>query len=683
MKTKWMFLVLLALLTACGPLFAPSLDQRAAGIAGATTSDGVEGDAMAQTESFAGSSPAPEFPTGLDWLNTDQPLTLESLQGKIVLLDFWTYGCINCIHIIPDLKQLEAEFPDELVVIGVHSAKFDNEGDTENIRQIIQRYDIEHPVINDSDFIVWQQWSARAWPTLALIDPAGNIVGVHSGEGVYPLFQPVIAALVNEFDAMGQLDRTPITFDLEREGEPEGFLSYPGKVLVDEDGGRLFIADTNNNRIVVADLESGNVLASIGSGRYAYLDGTYDTASFAYPQGMALSPDGERLYVADVDNHAIRVVDLAAETVDTLAGTGEQSRTYPPSRGSAPDVDLNSPWDLLLDGNQLYIAMAGSHQLWVMDLDSGEVQPLSGSGREGTGDGASTYAELAQPSGLALTPDGRLFFADSEGSSIRWSDLNAGGLVETAVGSGRSLFDFGDIDGVGTEARLQHPLGIVYLDGQLYVADTYNHKIKRLDPDSLTISTIAGGEAGERDGSDPLFYEPGGLDASGSLLYIADTNNHAIRILDLQSGNVITFELSGELAVPPRPDALPAQIVFDTMVLAPGQGNITFTINLPAGFKINDLAPSSLSWTLDSRLFSGDVPAESINLAPDTTFPIQLEGTFTEGSGNIVVDLLLYSCEEGEESLCYVDNVQLVTPVVVQDGGSETLSIDYTVNVNE
>jgi len=682
MKKTWILLILLALLTACGPLFAPSLDQRAQSITDTDEPDQAEGDPMTPVQSFAGTTPAPEFPTGLDWLNTDQPLTLEALQGKIVLIDFWTYGCINCIHIIPDLKQLEAEFPDELVVIGVHSAKFENEGDTENIREIIQRYDIEHPVINDADFIVWQQWAARAWPTLALIDPAGNIVGVHSGEGVYELFQPVIAALVDEFEALGQLDRTPVTYDLEREGEPEGYLSYPGKVLVDEDGGRLFIADTNNNRIVVADLATGEVLASIGSGRYAYLDGGYEQVSFAYPQGMALSLDGSTLYVADVDNHAIRIIDLLNETVDTLAGTGEQSDTYPPSRGTAPDVALNSPWDLLLDGDQLYIAMAGSHQLWVMDLASSEVGPLSGSGREGTADGAATYAELAQPSGLALTPDGRLFFADSEGSSIRWSDLNAGGRVDTAVGSGRSLFDFGDIDGVGTSARLQHALGVVYLDGQLYVADTYNHKIKRLDPRSLTITTIAGGEAGMRDGADPLFYEPGGLDASGNLLYIADTNNHRIRILNLETGETTTFELTGELAIPPRPDALPEQVILETTVLAAGSGSIQFDIVLPQQFKINDLAPSSLTWSVDSTIFAGDVPTDSVTLSPETTLPVVIEGNFLPGNGNIIIDLLLYTCEEGEESLCYVDNLEIVAPVDVADDGDSTLFIQHTVDVD-
>ncbi|MFA9407030.1 MAG: thioredoxin-like domain-containing protein, partial [Anaerolineales bacterium] len=255
-----------------------------------TTSTSDSGAAEPASQSFAGTVAAPEFPEGLDWLNTEQPLTLEGLKGKIVLLDFWTYGCINCMHVIPDLKQLEAEYPDELVVIGVHSAKFENEADTENIRNIILRYNREHPVVNDKDFIVWRTWGANAWPTLALVDPAGNVVGGHSGEGVYEIFEPVIAALVEEFD--DEIDRTPLTLKLEKEGLPSRVLSYPGKVLADPDGERLFIADTNHNRILIADTESGEILDVIGRGEAGLVDGGFSEAQLNQPQGMALSQDG-------------------------------------------------------------------------------------------------------------------------------------------------------------------------------------------------------------------------------------------------------------------------------------------------------------------------------------------------------------------------------------------------------
>ncbi len=222
------------------------------------------GDGDVSGQDYAGRVPAPAFPEGLDWINVPGPLTWEDLRGKVVLLDFWTYGCINCMHIIPDLRRLEAEFADELVVIGVHSAKFENEGDTENIRQIVQRYEVEHPVVNDRDFVIWQQWGIRAWPTVMVIDPLGRVFGYHSGEGVYAVVQPIIAGMVAQFDAQGQIDRTPIELTPETGARPESLLAFPGKVLADAAGGRLFIADSNHHRIVVADLETYAVLTVIG-----------------------------------------------------------------------------------------------------------------------------------------------------------------------------------------------------------------------------------------------------------------------------------------------------------------------------------------------------------------------------------------------------------------------------------
>jgi thiol-disulfide isomerase/thioredoxin len=392
-----------------------------------TESDQPEGN------SFAGTTPAPEFPAGLDWLNTEQPLSIADLRGKLVLLDFWTYGCINCMHNFPGLKQLEAEYPNELVVVGVHSAKFENEGDTDNIRQIILRYDLEHPVINDNEFAVWNTWGARAWPTLVLIDPRGNVVGGHSGEGVYPVFKPVIESLVNEFDDLQLLDRTPLELKLEKEGMPSTVLSFPGKVLADPATDRLFVADTNHHRIILADINTGQVRAVYGSGVPGLMDGKATAAQFYNPQGMELA--GDTLYVADVDNHAIRSIDLDSGQVDTVVGTGNQASRYPPVAGLAPDVELNSPWDLALSGDDLYIAMAGSHQIWQLGLDDGVLEPLAGSGGEGTLNGPRGGAELAQPSGLALGPGDRLYFADSESSSIRWVDL-AGDSLEVGILAG-------------------------------------------------------------------------------------------------------------------------------------------------------------------------------------------------------------------------------------------------------
>ena len=258
--------------------------------------------------------PAPEFPTGLDWLNTEHPLTIESLRGKIVLLDFWTYGCINCIHVIPDLERLEEEFSEELVVIGVHSAKFEQESATENIRRVVLRYDVHHPVVNDAAFDIWRSYRVRAWPSAYVIDPAGGVVGYHSGEGVYEVVKPVLDQLLEEF--AGSIDRTPLALRLERQGLPQTVFSFPGKVTVDP-GGRLYISDSNHHRIVRTDLE-GRVEAVYGSGLEGFTDGPSSEATFKDPQGTALSADGSLLYVADTGNHALRVVDLAGGEVTTV-----------------------------------------------------------------------------------------------------------------------------------------------------------------------------------------------------------------------------------------------------------------------------------------------------------------------------------------------------------------------------
>ena len=262
---------------------------------------------------------APELTGDRGWLNTDKPLSLAGLKGKVVLLDFWTYGCINCIHIIPDLKKLEKKYPNELVVIGVHSAKFENEKDTENIRRIILRYEIEHPIVNDADFKIWNAYAVNAWPTRYLIDPAGYVIGKLSGEGGYEALDKVIGDTIAEFRKRGELNEAPLKLVLEKAKVGDLPLAFPGKIVTDEKNNRLFIADSDHNRIVVARLD-GTLLETIGTGTHGADDGAFDRATFFRPQGMAL--DGETLYVADTENHLIRQIDLKSKTVTTIAGTG-------------------------------------------------------------------------------------------------------------------------------------------------------------------------------------------------------------------------------------------------------------------------------------------------------------------------------------------------------------------------
>ncbi|MBI4221859.1 MAG: redoxin domain-containing protein, partial [Planctomycetes bacterium] len=484
------------------------------------------------------SVPAPELTGGAAWLNVSRPLTLADLKGKVVLLDFWTYCCINCMHIIPDLKKLETKYSKELAVIGVHSAKFQNEREAENIRQAILRYGIEHPVINDSNLAIWQAYGARAWPTLVLIDPEGNIVGSDTGEGHYEILDKLIGKLVSEFRSKNLINEKPIPLSLEKYKLGPSSLSFPGKILADETSNRLFIADSNHNQIVITNLE-GEVLDIAGNGEIGRGDGAFKDAGFHHPQGMTLQ--GDNLYVADTENHLIRKLDLKAKTVKTIAGTDKQA-AFMDTGGMGTFSSLNSPWDLVYLDGRLYIAMAGAHQIWVMDLETTVFQPFAGSGAEGRTDGLLDKSALAQPSGITVSGT-RLYFADSEVSAIRYVDMKEN-RVKTIVG--QDLFVFGDVDGKGEEVRLQHPLGVTNYNGLVYVADTYNHKIKIVNPSDTTCITFAGdGQPGFVDGKEPRFYEPGGLSFANNKLYIADTNNHAIRVVDIKTKEVSTLQIKG------------------------------------------------------------------------------------------------------------------------------------------
>lgn len=433
------------------------------------------------------------------------------------------------------MRKLEERFPRELVVIGVHAGKFIAERVTENIRQALLRLGVDHPVVNDRRFRIWRSYAVGAWPTLTLVDPEGRIVGQQAGEIPAERLAQAVERVIAAAEARGTLDRTPVRFAPERAREPERPLRYPAKLVADGGSRRLFVSDTGHHRVLVvrldADGRAGELESAIGRGEAGMEDGPPGGAAFRHPHGLALS--GEVLYVADTGNHAIREVDLAAMRVSTVAGTGEQARGFKPG-GPGRAVALNSPWDVLAHAGVVYIAMAGPHQIWRLDPRAEAVEPWAGTGAEALHDGPRSEAALAQPSGLA--GDGRrLFFADAENSAIRWLDLEPPERVHTIVGTG--LFDFGDRDGAGDEVRLQHPLGVAWHDGMLYVADTYNGRIKVVDPAARTARRRIGG-GGE-------LWEPGGLAVAGGRVYIADTNHHRIAVADLAGGPVRELEIRG------------------------------------------------------------------------------------------------------------------------------------------
>lgn len=603
---------------------------------------------------------APEFPVGMDWLNTDGPLTMRQLRGKIVLLDFWTHCCINCLHALRELERLERRHGDVLVVIGVHSAKFDAERSTESVREAVLRNGIQHPVVNDSEMRIWGEYAIRAWPSFILVDPLGRVFGTHSGERLFDLFDMVITQMAEEYRARGILQEGPFPAGGPAVSAPDSLLRYPGKVLVDEPGRRLFIADTGHHRIVVADLDDGSVLTVIGSGRKGLLDGPTETASLAYPQGMALR--GDSLFIADTGNHAVRQADLAEGTVTTLVGDGSQDLEWGSQPESLQGARLNSPWDLELAHGVLFVAMAGNHRIFGIDLEGGYIAGHAGSGQEDHVDGPLLAAALAQPSGL--TSDGTsLFVADSEVSSVRAVALDPrGGHVRTVVG--RGLFDFGDRDGSGAEVRLQHPMGVAFSRGSIYVADTYNSKIKAIAVPALTCSTLAGtGRRGLKDGpgDGAMFDEPGGLSCSSDRVFVADTNNHAIRTVDLATGRVSTWPLRRVARLTPE---VTVSGTLPPLQVRPGRVLFSVRVQLPAGHAYSSDASSGIVVRLGERVH----PVELVEGQAQVQVEIHANET-------VRITTMVYFCREERLGTCLYSSEAWLQPVQASPSGVREVGI--------
>jgi thiol-disulfide isomerase/thioredoxin len=479
---------------------------------------------------------APSLPNRAVWLNLTHPPRLErELRGHVVLLDFWTYCCINCMHVLPVLQTIEQDYADRPVaVIGVHAAKFDAEREPGNLRAAIARHRIRHPVLMDDEHEVWRAYGVEAWPTLALIDTQGRLRETLPGEIPAEILRAKIDELLVEGEKDGSLASEP--YSAPAEGletgpgkEPESAsarspLRFPGKVLAHEES--LYIADTGNHRVLQANRE-GRILRAFGeSGPLRFVD----------PQGLAMLDD--QLLVADPGHHMLKRVDLNSGKITALAGSGKLWRGEPLGVSPAPgDMALRSPWDVCTNDGIALVAMAGSHQIWLYDPGREIFGPFAGNGTEDHRDGPLREASFAQPSGLALM--GRyLFVADSEVSSIRAIDLESQ-RVETLTG--RGLFDFGDQDGTGLQAHLQHPMHVCigFREGRprVYLADTFNNKIKSIELESLEVRTILGS------GDPSELHEPQGMDLLGEELLICDTNNHRLRLGDPQRGTLRDFPL--------------------------------------------------------------------------------------------------------------------------------------------
>ena len=499
---------------------------------------------------------APEF-QGRGWLNTGgRAIHLAELRGKVVLLDFWTFCCINCLHVLDELRPLEEKYADVLVTVGVHSPKFAHEADPAALAAAVERYAVHHAVLDDPELGTWGQYAVRAWPTLVVVDPEGYVVAHLSGEGHAHALDRLLADLVAEHDAKGTLHRGNGPYI--PPPAPDTALRFPGKAIR-LPGGTVLVSDSGHHSLVEMAADGTSVLRRIGSGERGLVDGVPGTARFSNPQGLCLLPDevrarvGYDVVVADTVNHALRGVRLDTGEVTTVAGTGQQ---WMQGDGS---TNLSSPWDVAWSNGRVVVAMAGVHQLWSFDPGTESVDVLAGTSNEGLLDGATEQAWFAQSSGLAATED-RLWLVDAETSSLRHLK---DGIVETVIGTG--LFDFGHVDGPADAALLQHPLGVTVLpDGSVAVSDTYNGAVRRYDPSTRQVTTLLTGLA-----------EPSDALVDGDHLLVVESAAHRLTRLLLPDDALV---VDGAASRTHRP----------VVEVAPGPVELVVLFDAPAGQHLDD-----------------------------------------------------------------------------------------------
>ncbi|MGW7458718.1 NHL domain-containing thioredoxin family protein [Streptomyces sp. NPDC054797] len=587
---------------------------------------------------------APELIGKGGWINTGgKDLTLADFRGRILILDFWTFCCINCLHVLDELRELEEKHRDTLVIVGVHSPKFVHEAEHAAVVDAVERYEVHHPVLDDPELATWKQYAVRAWPTLVVIDPEGYIVAQHAGEGHAHALARLVEELEAEHEAKGTLRRgdgpyvapEPVASD----------LRFPGKALL-LPSGNFLVSDSTRHQLVELAADGESVVRRIGSGSRGFT-----AESFNEPQGLALLPDG-RVVVADTVNHALRVLDLESGAVETVAGTGRQWWQGSPTSGPALEVDLSSPWDVAWWQGKVWIAMAGVHQLWTWDPAEGTVEVAAGTTNEGLHDGPAAEAWFAQPSGLAAAGD-RLWIADSETSALRYvtpaPDPSDGYVITSAVGTG--LFDFGHRDGDAGQALLQHPLGVTALpDGSVAVCDTYNHALRRYDPATGEVSTLA---TDLREPSDAVLV--------GGDIVVVESARHRLTRLRLPEEAV-------------RVDAVAHRTQRAATEVAPGTLRLDVVFQAPAGQKLDTrYGPST-------RLLVSSTPPELLaggeGAGTDLFRELTLNPELTEGV--LHVSAMAASCDDAPDNeypACHVHQQDWGVPLRITPGAATRLPL--------
>lgn len=631
----------------------------------------------------------PPMPAGADWINS-RPLRLDKeLKGKLVLLDFWTSCCVNCHHVLPKLADIEARYGADgsggVVVVGAHSAKFPFERETGTVAAAVEKFGVQHPVVNDERMDLWNAIGISSWPSLVLVSPRGTLLSLWTGERQERDVDLCLSVALDSY--RDEIDHRPLPVAPPRSAllrKSDGPLRYPGKLISAPAGDVLYVADTGNHRVLAVDAVSGAVKKAYGNGEPKLVDGkTAEEASFHSPQGLAL--DGTRLWVADTENHAVRLIDTLTGAVSTIGGNGAQGFDY--GAGSTGKAQrMSSPWDVEFDAvsGTLYVAMTGIHQVWCVDAGgegggaSSAWKIFSGTGRELEKNSSNAKsAAWAQPSGLSLSDDKRgervMWVADSESSAVRAIDIAGGGTRTVAGGDGfiaENLFAFGDKDGRGSSAKFQHPLAVCDAgDGwTAFCCDSYNNKIKRVARDG-TVTTFAGnGKPGLVDGAGgkAQFWEPGGLamSADGKTLFVADTNNYAIRQVDVQSGAVSTLKLSASLdgGIIPQQPAVQRLVpnrrraVFLPISLGPTDkaevevalpAKCHFTDGTTSRWQVNRVSAESVAI---GKLAGGEMKLDQRAGVARVTLPVDVLKAAADSLAGIEIETVVFYCSDTDST---------------------------------
>ena len=607
---------------------------------------------------------APEL-SGDTWLGTDtNQLGIESFRGRFLLLDFWTLCCVNCHHVLAELRELETTYADVLTVVGVHSPKFEHEKLADTVLQAIHRHDIHHPVLNDPDMTTWQAYGVRAWPTLVLVDPEGQIVATYSGEGHGHAIDALLQELIPQHEQKGTLQRGPGVYKPVE--SPAGVFRQPGKVETIPDhyrdffaGADLLVSDSAAHRLAaIHHTAPDEIVWTAGKGTRGATDGSLDSAQFCEPYGVAwVSQEnadalGYHLVVADTANHLLRGINLESGQVTTLAGTGRQWMQLEPTDGPALDVSLTTPWDVIVDGDMAIIAMAGDHRIWWCDLAKKQVGIFAGTSNEGLVDGAVTDGWFAQPSGLSGTADD-FWVVDAETSALR---RITGGRVDTVAGQG--LYEFGHVDGAGDQALLQHPLGSVMLpDGSVAIADSYNGAIRRYNPATNQVTTL---HRGLREPSDIAVVG----DGDETKLAVAESSANRVVVLGLPADSVHQGEA--------------LRLVRAPIEVSPGAVTVNVVFEPPPGQKRDDrYGPST-------QLVVSSTPRQLLSEGTGNSVELDRTVTIAEGidSGVLHVQAKGASCEDGEFAACHIHQQDWGIPIVVKPGGLTEVTLTLSGSAN-